>query len=278
MKRSAFALPPPSVRRLRRARIKRLHRRAASAYPDAKRRAARNRHRRVARAARCGARQPGGSVDRGLFRSIRAPAGTGARRHRCRDLQRRMHRQPCGVAAPGARKIRRFGDTWTAIGAFHSTRPDKRDAYAGKVREVFEAISRLSSGCADAARRRGIQLRLGWRELQSERPVVPSGQGRQPAARRRAGWRGRGSPGPVAMRSPKTSGADETRRSSPVPDRWSRWPRTPPTITSTPAAARREGSVAGERPNAWRLPQTRRHAADAGAGVLHDGRSVERER
>ena len=89
---------------------------------------------------------PGGSVDRGLFQinSVHLPelARVGIDAGDLHDVCIASHVASLLLA----RQIRRFGDTWTAIGAFHSTRPDKRDAYAGKVREVFEAISRLSSG------------------------------------------------------------------------------------------------------------------------------------
>lgn len=88
---------------------------------------------------------PGGSVDRGLFQinSVHlaelARAGIDARD--LHDVCIASHVASLLLA----RQMRRFGDTWTAIGAYHSTRPDKRDAYADKVREVFEAIRRLSA-------------------------------------------------------------------------------------------------------------------------------------
>ena len=43
----------------------------------------------------------------------------------------------------------RFGDTWAAVGAYHSTTPEKRDAYSRKVRVVFnmmKAATRSSNG------------------------------------------------------------------------------------------------------------------------------------
>ena len=42
-----------------------------------------------------------------------------------------------------ARKMARFGNTWTAVGAYHSTHAPKRDAYAAKVQKVFEGIRRM---------------------------------------------------------------------------------------------------------------------------------------
>ena len=41
------------------------------------------------------------------------------------------------------RKMATLGDTWAAVGAYHSSIPEKRDAYAGKVRAVFERMRQL---------------------------------------------------------------------------------------------------------------------------------------
>ena len=41
------------------------------------------------------------------------------------------------------RKMDRFGNTWTAVGAYHSTHAVKRDVYAAKVQKVFEGIRRM---------------------------------------------------------------------------------------------------------------------------------------
>lgn len=42
-----------------------------------------------------------------------------------------------------ARKMLRFGNTWSAVGAYHSTSAAKRDVYAAKVQKVFEGIRRM---------------------------------------------------------------------------------------------------------------------------------------
>lgn len=42
------------------------------------------------------------------------------------------------------RKKLRFGDTWAAVGAYHSTTPEKRDAYSRKVRTVFNIIKTIT--------------------------------------------------------------------------------------------------------------------------------------
>jgi len=36
-----------------------------------------------------------------------------------------------------ARKVKKYGDTWDAIGAYHSETPDKKMAYAGRIRQVL---------------------------------------------------------------------------------------------------------------------------------------------
>ena len=41
------------------------------------------------------------------------------------------------------RKMDRFGNNWTAVGAYHSTQPTKRDKYASKVRTVYEGIRNM---------------------------------------------------------------------------------------------------------------------------------------
>ena len=50
------------------------------------------------------------------------------------------------------RKMQRFGNNWTAIGAYHSTVPAKRDHYAAKVRKVFEGIRQIRLAQADPGR------------------------------------------------------------------------------------------------------------------------------
>ncbi len=84
-----------------------------------------------------------GSVDRGLFQinSIHLPelasAGIGPQ-----DLH-----DVCLSSNVAAlllkRKMATLGDTWAAVGAYHSSIPAKRDAYAGKVRAVFERMRQL---------------------------------------------------------------------------------------------------------------------------------------
>jgi soluble lytic murein transglycosylase-like protein len=37
-----------------------------------------------------------------------------------------------------AKKIRRFGNSWTAVGAYNSETPSKRDIYAEKIRTIIE--------------------------------------------------------------------------------------------------------------------------------------------
>jgi soluble lytic murein transglycosylase-like protein len=41
------------------------------------------------------------------------------------------------------RKMKVLGDTWEAVGAYHSNLPQKRDAYARKVRDIFESVRRI---------------------------------------------------------------------------------------------------------------------------------------
>jgi len=36
------------------------------------------------------------------------------------------------------KKINRFGNTWEAVGAYHSQTPSKRDIYAAKIRRIIE--------------------------------------------------------------------------------------------------------------------------------------------
>ena len=50
------------------------------------------------------------------------------------------------------RKMQRFGNTWTAVGAYHSTVPAKRDLYAAKVRKVFEGILQIRLAQADTGK------------------------------------------------------------------------------------------------------------------------------
>ncbi len=86
---------------------------------------------------------PNGSVDRGLFQinSIHLPelasAGIGPE-----DLH-----DVCLSSNVAALLLRRkmaiLGDTWAAVGAYHSSVPEKRDAYAGRVRAVFERMRQL---------------------------------------------------------------------------------------------------------------------------------------
>ena len=52
------------------------------------------------------------------------------------------------------RKIERFGDTWIAVGSYHSTVPAKRDYYIGKVRKVYDGILALQAGPAHTGRAR----------------------------------------------------------------------------------------------------------------------------
>jgi lysozyme-related protein Hpa2 len=52
------------------------------------------------------------------------------------------------------RKMQRYGNTWAAIGAFHSTVPVKRDRYAAKVRTVFEGIRQIRVAQLDAGQKR----------------------------------------------------------------------------------------------------------------------------
>ena len=84
-----------------------------------------------------------GSIDRGLFQinSIHLPelasAGIGPE-----DLH-----DVCLSSNVAALLLKRkmviLGDTWTAVGAYHSSIPEKRDVYAGKVRAVFERLRQL---------------------------------------------------------------------------------------------------------------------------------------
>lgn len=86
---------------------------------------------------------PNGSVDRGLFQinSIHLPelaqAGIGPE-----DLH-----DVCLSSNVAAlllkRKMKVFGDTWAAVGAYHSTIPEKGERYIRKVRPVFEGMQRL---------------------------------------------------------------------------------------------------------------------------------------
>ena len=41
------------------------------------------------------------------------------------------------------RKMATLGDPWVAVGAYHSSIPEKRDANAGRVRAVFERMRLL---------------------------------------------------------------------------------------------------------------------------------------
>jgi len=86
---------------------------------------------------------PNGSIDRGLYQinSIHLPelavAGIGpADLH---DVCLSSHVASMLLK----RQMAKFGDTWTAVGAYHSTLPAKRDVYAAKVREVFAGLRRL---------------------------------------------------------------------------------------------------------------------------------------
>jgi soluble lytic murein transglycosylase-like protein len=86
---------------------------------------------------------PNGSVDRGMFQinSIHLPelaqAGIGPE-----DLH-----DVCLSSNVAAlllkRKMKVFGDTWAAVGAYHSTIPEKGERYVRKVRTVFDGMQRL---------------------------------------------------------------------------------------------------------------------------------------
>ncbi|MBK4736087.1 lytic transglycosylase domain-containing protein [Noviherbaspirillum pedocola] len=34
--------------------------------------------------------------------------------------------------------VKKYGNTWTAVGAYHSETPEKRDRYAAEVRQIYE--------------------------------------------------------------------------------------------------------------------------------------------
>jgi len=88
---------------------------------------------------------PNGSVDRGLFQinSIHLPelAAAGIGPDDLHDVCLSSH-----VAAfLLKRKMAMFGDTWAAVGAYHSLIPERRERYVRKVRSVFEALRRLKT-------------------------------------------------------------------------------------------------------------------------------------
>ena len=86
---------------------------------------------------------PNGSVDRGLFQinSIHLPelaaAGIGP------DDLHDVCLSSNVAALLLTRKIKVFGDTWAAVGAYHSTIPEQGERYIRKVRVVFEGLQRL---------------------------------------------------------------------------------------------------------------------------------------
>lgn len=86
---------------------------------------------------------PNGSIDRGLFQinSIHLPelANPGIGPEDLHDVCLSSH----VAALLLKRKMAALGDTWAAVGAYHSSIPEKRDAYAGKVRAVFERMRQL---------------------------------------------------------------------------------------------------------------------------------------
>ncbi len=65
------------------------------------------------------------------------------------------------------RKIERFGDTWMAVGSYHSTVPAKRDYYIGKVRKVYDGILALQSGPAHGSQGRGGQAVVASNALEA---------------------------------------------------------------------------------------------------------------
>lgn len=40
------------------------------------------------------------------------------------------------------KKVKRHGNTWTAVGAYHSETPEKRDSYARRIKRTIEAWTR----------------------------------------------------------------------------------------------------------------------------------------
>jgi len=86
---------------------------------------------------------PNGSIDRGLFQinSIHLPelaaAGIGP------DDLHDVCLSSNVAALLLKRKIKVFGDTWAAVGAYHSTIPAKSERYIRKVRAVFDGMQRL---------------------------------------------------------------------------------------------------------------------------------------
>lgn len=86
---------------------------------------------------------PNGSVDRGLFQinSIHLPelAAAGIGPEDLHDVCLSSH----VAALLLKRKMAVFGDTWAAVGAYHSTIPEKGERYIRKVRVVFDGLQRL---------------------------------------------------------------------------------------------------------------------------------------
>lgn len=84
-----------------------------------------------------------GSTDRGLFQinSIHLPelARAGVGPADLHDVCLSSH----VAALLLKRKMVRFGNNWTAVGAYHSTKPAKRDVYSAKVRAVYEGIQKM---------------------------------------------------------------------------------------------------------------------------------------
>lgn len=84
-----------------------------------------------------------GSVDRGLYQinSIHLPelARAGIGPEDLHDVCVSSH----VAALLLKRKMAVLGDTWAAVGAYHSSLPEKRDRYARKVQEMFERVARV---------------------------------------------------------------------------------------------------------------------------------------
>ncbi|MBL8384223.1 MAG: lytic transglycosylase domain-containing protein [Burkholderiales bacterium] len=84
-----------------------------------------------------------GSVDRGLYQinsvHLAELAAAGIVADDLHDVCLSSHI----AALLLKRKVAAFGNTWAAVGAFHSTLPEKRDRYARKVQEVFERVQQL---------------------------------------------------------------------------------------------------------------------------------------
>ena len=81
-----------------------------------------------------------GTVDRGMYQinsiHLRTFSAWGIKEADLHDPCRSSYL----AAAILKERMNKYGNTWAAVGAYHSYTPSKRDAYAAKVREVVNFI------------------------------------------------------------------------------------------------------------------------------------------